>query len=239
MRGEGGGLPSIVGIAAPGEWSDGRHFDGSTEMAFFPGDLPARRARTGRRLPLDPVPAARAGRNRRRHSRAAPHSPRPRAAIPDRGPAAMTETLRKPAIFSVDDPRLVVAAPDEAQRAERRRRRGGAGRESFRPCRARRRRRMPWGALFWSALSGLVLLALGLGGHEPDRGSVRARALARRGRAGAGAARRPGAAGGDARARSSASRGSPRSSRCAIARSRSSTATTATAAARWSPTCCR
>ena len=41
VRGEGGGLPSIVGTAAPGEWSDGRHFDGTTEMAFFPGDLPA------------------------------------------------------------------------------------------------------------------------------------------------------------------------------------------------------
>jgi predicted YcjX-like family ATPase len=40
FRGEGGGLPSIVGTAAPGEWSDGRHFDGRTEMAFFPGDLP-------------------------------------------------------------------------------------------------------------------------------------------------------------------------------------------------------
>jgi predicted YcjX-like family ATPase len=41
VRGEGGGLPSIVGTAAPGEWSDGRFFDGATEMAFFPGDLPA------------------------------------------------------------------------------------------------------------------------------------------------------------------------------------------------------
>ena len=41
VRGEGGGLPSIVGVAAPGEWADGRHFDGTTEMAFFPGDLPA------------------------------------------------------------------------------------------------------------------------------------------------------------------------------------------------------
>jgi predicted YcjX-like family ATPase len=40
FRGEGGGLPSIVGTASPGEWSDGRHFDGRTEMAFFPGDLP-------------------------------------------------------------------------------------------------------------------------------------------------------------------------------------------------------
>ena len=41
MRGEGGELPSIVGTAVPGEWSDGRHFDGTTEIALFPGDLPA------------------------------------------------------------------------------------------------------------------------------------------------------------------------------------------------------
>src|SRR4029079_928651 len=41
VRGEGGALPSIVGTAVPGEWGDGRHFDGATEMAFFPGDLPA------------------------------------------------------------------------------------------------------------------------------------------------------------------------------------------------------
>jgi predicted YcjX-like family ATPase len=44
IRGEGCGLPSIVGTAVPGEWSDGRHFDGSTEMAFFPGDLPIENA---------------------------------------------------------------------------------------------------------------------------------------------------------------------------------------------------
>jgi len=28
----------------------------------------------------------------------------------------MTESLRKPAIFSVDDPRLVIARPEDAQR---------------------------------------------------------------------------------------------------------------------------
>ncbi len=73
----------------------------------------------------------------------------------------MTETLRKPAIFSVDDPRLVAAAPEEAQRA-------GveildeAPAENLPAVLARRKRRMPWGAMFWSALSGLVLLALGL-----------------------------------------------------------------------------
>jgi predicted YcjX-like family ATPase len=41
VQGEGGGLPSIVGVAVPGEWTNGQHFDGKTEMAFFPGDLPA------------------------------------------------------------------------------------------------------------------------------------------------------------------------------------------------------
>jgi predicted YcjX-like family ATPase len=47
IRGDGGGLPSIVGTAVPGEWSDGRHFDGSTEMAFFPGDLPVENVQGG------------------------------------------------------------------------------------------------------------------------------------------------------------------------------------------------
>ena len=41
VKGEGGELPAIVGTAVPGEWSDGRHFDGKTEIALFPGDLPA------------------------------------------------------------------------------------------------------------------------------------------------------------------------------------------------------
>jgi putative membrane protein len=75
----------------------------------------------------------------------------------------MTETLRKPAIFSVDDPRLVVAEVDEAQRAE------VAPiivattvGEVVQARPASRRRRIPWGTLLWSALSGLVLMALGL-----------------------------------------------------------------------------
>jgi predicted YcjX-like family ATPase len=44
LRGEAGGLPSIVGVAAPGEWADGREFDGITEIALFPGDLPSNAA---------------------------------------------------------------------------------------------------------------------------------------------------------------------------------------------------
>jgi putative membrane protein len=73
----------------------------------------------------------------------------------------MTEAIRKPATFELDDPRLVIdpveppapdvpvddvvpetaalpAAPDEPVR------------------------RLPWGTLFWSACSGLLLLVLGL-----------------------------------------------------------------------------
>ena len=41
LRGEGEGLPSIVGLAAPGEWAGSEKFDGKTEIAVFPGDLPA------------------------------------------------------------------------------------------------------------------------------------------------------------------------------------------------------
>jgi putative membrane protein len=73
----------------------------------------------------------------------------------------MTETVRKPAIFSVDDPRLVIARPEEAQRppietiAE-------APADNLPAVMTPRKRRMPWGTLFWSALSGLVLMALGL-----------------------------------------------------------------------------
>jgi predicted YcjX-like family ATPase len=33
-------LPSIVGVPLPGETVDGRAFDGATEIAMFPGDLP-------------------------------------------------------------------------------------------------------------------------------------------------------------------------------------------------------
>jgi putative membrane protein len=75
----------------------------------------------------------------------------------------MTEILRKPAVFSADDPRLVAVAADEAQRhvepitpaAEE----SGDGIPAL-P--AARRRRIPWASMFWSALSGLVVLGLGL-----------------------------------------------------------------------------
>jgi predicted YcjX-like family ATPase len=34
-------LPSILGTPAPGEMANGEAFDGNTEVATFPGDLPA------------------------------------------------------------------------------------------------------------------------------------------------------------------------------------------------------
>ena len=34
-------LPSILGTPAPGEVANGETFDGETEVATFPGDLPA------------------------------------------------------------------------------------------------------------------------------------------------------------------------------------------------------
>jgi len=40
VRGEGGDLPAIVGLAAKGEVVGGRTLDGETEIAVFPGDLP-------------------------------------------------------------------------------------------------------------------------------------------------------------------------------------------------------
>ena len=73
----------------------------------------------------------------------------------------MNETLRKPAIFSVDDPRLIVAESEAAQRppvdviA-------AASDENLPAVIVAPKRKIPWGTLFWSALSGLVFLALGL-----------------------------------------------------------------------------
>ena len=73
----------------------------------------------------------------------------------------MTETLRKPAIFSVDDPRLVIAGRRKRQRpnvetfVE-------APADNLPAVMTPRKRRVPWGTLFWSALSGLVVMALGL-----------------------------------------------------------------------------
>jgi putative membrane protein len=70
----------------------------------------------------------------------------------------MTEAFRKPAVFSADDPRIVLAAPEEAQRSDN----ALTVPEMTDVTPAGRPRRMRWGALFWSALSGLVMLGLGV-----------------------------------------------------------------------------
>jgi putative membrane protein len=74
----------------------------------------------------------------------------------------MNKSARKPAVYSVDDPRLVLAPLEEPlpeQDAE-------IDPALPAPSAATAKLAAPtmrWGALFWSALSGLALLALGLG----------------------------------------------------------------------------
>jgi predicted YcjX-like family ATPase len=41
VQGERGNLPSIIGLPAAGESAGGERFDGASEVAIFPGDLPA------------------------------------------------------------------------------------------------------------------------------------------------------------------------------------------------------
>lgn len=72
----------------------------------------------------------------------------------------MTENFRRPATFRIDDPRLVVVEPEVVPLP--------SDNELLATDRlvadaiAARARRWRWGTLFWSALSGLVLLALGV-----------------------------------------------------------------------------
>src|SRR5262252_1785706 len=75
---------------------------------------------------------------------------------------------RRPAIFRLDDPGVVVVDADEAGRAAR-----GTVRVTPEPDAVQLpvpieppvvvRRRFRWGTLFWAATSGLVLLGAGLG----------------------------------------------------------------------------
>jgi putative membrane protein len=73
----------------------------------------------------------------------------------------MTEAFRKPAVFSVDDPRLVVAEPEAAPLPDVETM-TEAPADNLPAVVVARRRRMPWGMMFWSAVSGLVVMALGL-----------------------------------------------------------------------------
>ena len=73
----------------------------------------------------------------------------------------MTETFRRPAVLSADDPRVVVAEPEIVLRESTENALAVADREVAQAI-ASRSKRLRWGTLFWSACSGLVLLALGL-----------------------------------------------------------------------------
>jgi putative membrane protein len=79
----------------------------------------------------------------------------------------MNDQPRRPAAFRLDDPRVVVAAPDQDAP------RTSAVRvmpepDSFdlpvpvEPPAPARRARLPWGTIFWSALGGLVALGAGI-----------------------------------------------------------------------------
>jgi putative membrane protein len=73
----------------------------------------------------------------------------------------MTGSFRRPAAFRADDPRVIVAEPEISLPDTA----GDALIEADAQVAAaisERSRRWRWGALFWSACSGLVLLALGL-----------------------------------------------------------------------------
>ncbi len=71
----------------------------------------------------------------------------------------MNEPFRRPAAFRVDDPRVVVAQPELAvpDRGD-----GAVVQIAERQTAAARGRSWRWGALFWSAASAFVLLALGV-----------------------------------------------------------------------------
>ena len=73
----------------------------------------------------------------------------------------MTERFRRPAVLSADDPRVVVAEPEIVVRDGTENALPVADREIARTI-SSRSKRPRWATLFWSACSGLLLLALGL-----------------------------------------------------------------------------
>ena len=76
----------------------------------------------------------------------------------------MNEIPRKPAVFRADDPRLETIVPDAAPFTDAALAPTPPEESDALIAAAPRppARRMRWGALFWSALSGLVLIGLGV-----------------------------------------------------------------------------
>jgi len=73
----------------------------------------------------------------------------------------MTESFRRPAAFRVDDPRVVIPEP-QIMMPEASDQALVAADSRVTDVIANRSRRWRWGTLFWSACSGLVLLAFGI-----------------------------------------------------------------------------
>lgn len=75
----------------------------------------------------------------------------------------MTEPMRKPAVFNVDDPRLVVAEPVDSQHTVSAAADISEAFDQHLPLApALPIRRVRWGAVLWSSLAALILLGLGL-----------------------------------------------------------------------------
>ena len=117
--------PSIIGMPAAGESRRRRDLRRRDRSGDVSGRSAGRSGRAVRadalafaaspRSPKTPIFAScasgrRAGGQRCGVAGSAPHSPRPRAAIPDRRSARMSERPRKPAAFRLDDPHVVVTA---------------------------------------------------------------------------------------------------------------------------------
>lgn len=181
-------LPSILGTPEEGEMSGDEVFDGETEVATFPGDLPARlddlfsgdgtfrglsntaaNQTDFRFLRFRPPLLVREGGE---EPGAAPYPSRPCASVSDRRQAAMSDKPhhRKPAAFKLDDPRVILMdAEDDPSRPAR-------GKVHITPEAdpallpvpidepvVPARKGFGWAGVFWTALAGLVVLGLGLG----------------------------------------------------------------------------
>ena len=169
-------LPSIIGTPLPGETVDGRVFDGSTEIAMFPGDLPdnpelvfeggSPLASPLRFVRFRPPKLERTA--ERHHPLAPPYPARPGAGIPDRRSPDMTKDRRRPAAFELDDlnvteadyvpgigarPMLVQDADPFAEAA----RTAETVAAAVMP-----RRGLRWSRFLLAALGGLITLGIGL-----------------------------------------------------------------------------
>ena len=179
-------LPCIVGVPLPGERLGRQVFDGTTEAAVFPGDLPADPAALKSGTPPGAVhfprfrpprlkPRGAGGRN----AGLAAHPARPRHGFPAGRLARMNTEPRQPRAFTFgrSGSRHGAGAGD-----------GGSNRRAEPPDTATLarptfadlgRRGLRWGALLLAALAGAASLGVGRLVRAFRLGSARARRLGR------------------------------------------------------------